>query len=184
MEVKLVVLVGEHKGRTIPLPETIVMIGRAPECHIRPRCQWVSRRHCALAVWAGKVRLRDLKSHNGTFLNGQQIEAETPIKDGDQLRVGTMVFGVQVHAEPGDLTVPPVNERDVAWLIGASEKPEERTPAHQTKSSSDYDFTDDQLLWEGAGAAADQKTLSAGEYFHKYLESRAGESGGQTTPQP
>ncbi len=88
MEVKLLVLEGKHKDREIPLPETIFLIGRDKQCHLRPHCQLVSKLHCAIAAWAGKVRVRDLKSRNGTFLNGQPVQGEVLVGDGDRLQVG------------------------------------------------------------------------------------------------
>jgi len=59
----------------------------------------VSRRHCELVeVGAGWV-LRDLKSSNGTFLNGVRV-TEQPLKDGDRVKIGQteIVFRVRVAA--------------------------------------------------------------------------------------
>src|SRR5262245_43551614 len=117
MNVKLVVLEGKHRGREIPLPETIFLIGRDPQCHLRPHCQGVSKLHCAIAAWAGKVRVRDLKSSNGTFLNGRPIRDEVGAGDGDRLQVGTLVFAFRIKAEDDAPQRAPVSERDVEWLL-------------------------------------------------------------------
>jgi len=79
MAAKLNVVEGKHKDREIPLPETIFLVGRDRQCHLRPHCELVSKLHCAIAAWAGKVRVRDLKSRNGTFLNGKQIDGEVNV---------------------------------------------------------------------------------------------------------
>jgi pSer/pThr/pTyr-binding forkhead associated (FHA) protein len=54
----------------------------------------VSRRHATFSIANGKATLEDLKSKNGTFLNGGQIRRRMPLEDGDQVRVGpeTIVF--------------------------------------------------------------------------------------------
>src|SRR5262249_47976308 len=62
MEVKLVVETGSARGRVIPLPTTVFTIGRGSKCHLRPHSLEVSKLHCAIAHWAGKVSVRDLKS--------------------------------------------------------------------------------------------------------------------------
>jgi len=80
----------------------------------------ISRQHCVLDVGPPLVRVRDLGSRNGTFLNGENIgtgagspEAQTvslaaprPLVEGDELRVGHHVFRVEgVHA-----VAPPTEE--------------------------------------------------------------------------
>jgi pSer/pThr/pTyr-binding forkhead associated (FHA) protein len=167
MEVKLFVMVGEHKGRTIPLPETIVVIGRDQQCHIRPHCQAVSRMHCAIAAWTGKVRLRDLKSRNGTYLNGQRIEGEVAARDGDELRVGTMVFIFQVKATREGPRPAVLNEREMEWLLDVPAGPDAHVISERT------------WVWHGEPSSADprsskvhpagSKALSAGQHLRTYL---------------
>ena len=55
-------------------PEFIV--GRAPECKLRPNSDMVSRRHCMITYGEGKATIRDLGSRNGTLLNGERISGE------------------------------------------------------------------------------------------------------------
>ncbi|MBF0633022.1 MAG: FHA domain-containing protein [Nitrospinae bacterium] len=64
-----------------------VVIGRTQEADIRLDNPLISRRHVRIYVKGGKAVVEDLKSNNGTFLNGQKIEkAEASI--GDEVRVG------------------------------------------------------------------------------------------------
>src|SRR5262245_17644351 len=133
MEVKLIVLEGKNKDREIPLPETIFLIGRDHQCHLRPHCQGVSKLHCAIAAWAGKVRVRDLKSRNGTYLNGQPINGEVVAGDGDQLQVGTLVFAFRIKNDEGaPLAAPIKDERDLEWLLSAPADSSVLMPASQT----------------------------------------------------
>jgi pSer/pThr/pTyr-binding forkhead associated (FHA) protein len=53
-----------------------------------------SRQHCQVRKWAGKYLVEDLKSKNGTFVNGARVEKEQALNDGDLIAVGdtTIVF--------------------------------------------------------------------------------------------
>jgi len=79
-------------GKKLKLPERDITIGRELECDIRVVDSDVSRKHCALSIRDGKVSVVDLNSRNGTCVNDIQIQAETLLHPGDQLRVGPMVF--------------------------------------------------------------------------------------------
>jgi pSer/pThr/pTyr-binding forkhead associated (FHA) protein len=94
------------------------VIGRANDCTIQLptnfRFAEVSRHHCLLDIDPPAIRVRDLGSLNGTFVNGEVIgqprinrapeekraNASTTreLKGGDQLQVGTLVFRVGVDA--------------------------------------------------------------------------------------
>ena len=54
----------------------------------------VSRRHAQIVVAAGKARLEDLGSKNGTILNGAALARPAALSDGDKIRIGveSMVF--------------------------------------------------------------------------------------------
>ncbi|MGL4551026.1 MAG: FHA domain-containing protein [Gemmataceae bacterium] len=58
-----------------------------------------SRRHCLLEVGSGGVRVRDLHSLNGTYVNGRPVGDGCPLASGDELRVGGSVFEIAVTAE-------------------------------------------------------------------------------------
>jgi pSer/pThr/pTyr-binding forkhead associated (FHA) protein len=49
----------------------------------------VSRRHARLEAQNGVVFLEDLKSSNGTFLNGRRLTEPLEIRPGDEIDVGT-----------------------------------------------------------------------------------------------
>jgi pSer/pThr/pTyr-binding forkhead associated (FHA) protein len=98
MKLSLVVLTpGKWEGKTIPVTRSPFVIGRDPQCHLRPGSAIVSKRHCALAVQKDKVFVRDFDSTNGTFLNNREIKGEIEVLDGDQLKIGSLVFAVRVE---------------------------------------------------------------------------------------
>lgn len=103
MDLKLVVLAGAKEGTQIPLKKDKFVIGRASECTLRAGSSAISRRHCAIVRKDGAWIVRDLGSRNGTFLNDQNVEEPTPLKVGDELRVGPLHFRVEpiVKADEG-----------------------------------------------------------------------------------
>jgi uncharacterized RDD family membrane protein YckC len=65
-----------------------VLIGRSRNCHIVLRDPSVSRSHALLKIFGPEIRLKDLASSNGTFVNGKRVEGETEVHAGDQLVFG------------------------------------------------------------------------------------------------
>lgn len=103
MKIKLKVLKGSNAGTELKVPTPKCIIGRSEECHVRPKSEAISRRHCAIFVKEGNVFLRDFGSKNGTFVNGQRAAKDTLLKTGDQLQVGPLAFEILIdHALGGD----------------------------------------------------------------------------------
>ena len=92
MKVKIRITKGPSVGKEVRLPTPECLIGRSDECHMRPKSEAVSRRHCAIIVRDGKVVLRDLKSRNGTQVNGETKTEECELKNGDVVQVGPLAF--------------------------------------------------------------------------------------------
>ena len=104
MVAKLIVVSGKSAGRAITLKSGKLLIGRAEDCDIRPLGEEVSRRHCVVLATATEMTVEDLKSRNGTFVNGVKTLAKTVVSDGDILRVGPLELKVSLgepaHAAP------------------------------------------------------------------------------------
>jgi pSer/pThr/pTyr-binding forkhead associated (FHA) protein len=65
------------------------VIGRSPEVQVVLPDAFTSHQHARLAVRGGRYWIEDLGSRNGTYLNGQRIEAPAPLTDGDRVRIGS-----------------------------------------------------------------------------------------------
>ncbi len=65
-----------------------VFIGRHPSCELSVRADDVSRRHAEVRCEQDRFVLHDLRSTNGTFLNGVRIEAAAPLSPGDRIEIG------------------------------------------------------------------------------------------------
>ncbi|MGJ5813272.1 sigma 54-interacting transcriptional regulator [Paludibaculum fermentans] len=68
----------------------------------------LSRRHCSITFLDGHFRLRDLDSHNGTFVNGFAVH-DHPLADGDQIRAGHSVFHFLLNERGGRPELPSVH---------------------------------------------------------------------------
>ena len=64
-----------------------VVIGRSPDCQVVLKDFGISRNHARIVVDADGVRIADLKSKNGTQVNGVPV-VEAPLKDGDRILLG------------------------------------------------------------------------------------------------
>lgn len=102
LKVQLVVTVaGPNQGRAIPLPTSKFMIGRDPDCQLRPTSQAVSKKHCAIEVRDDKVYVADIGSTNGTVVRGEIITGEVEVKTGDALKIGPLEFRIEFALVPG-----------------------------------------------------------------------------------
>ena len=74
-------------------------IGRGNDADVKIDNTAISRLHSAIALQNGIYFLEDLKSLNGTFLNGERIETETPVSTEDAIAIGK--FRLQLAGEGG-----------------------------------------------------------------------------------
>jgi ABC transport system ATP-binding/permease protein len=70
-------------------PGNVKTVGRAPRADFVVDAALVSRLHCRLAAGAAEIEATDLKSTNGTYVNGARVDRAT-LRDGDRLRVGAV----------------------------------------------------------------------------------------------
>jgi len=84
----LVVLVGADAGRTHVVEESVVL-GRSPEVDVQIRSDDASRLHARIKrIEPGRFVLEDLRSKNGTRVNGVKV-AEHTLRFGDKIRIGS-----------------------------------------------------------------------------------------------
>lgn len=109
---KLVFPGGEHAP--VELAEGTRTLGSGSENSIVLRGEGIAARHCEITVAAGNARVRPLDPQAPTVLNGRQVTAATPIKDGDLLvlgRVGVSVVGERKPAAAPAAKNEPVDDR-------------------------------------------------------------------------
>jgi len=86
--VELRVTGGEFHGEAIRLNVRNFLVGRERDCHLRLNSKSVSHHHFVLKSDDFSVRIRDLGSGKGTYVNGLKCEGEIVLAHGDSIRVG------------------------------------------------------------------------------------------------
>jgi len=109
MNVRLKVVQGKPRGHFLRFPIGEFVIGRGPECHVRPNSEWISRQHCLLRVGVDGVFIRDLGSTNGTLVNGTLVVGERILVSGDTLQLGPLVLQVVTA------NLPTISDREIAF---------------------------------------------------------------------
>jgi serine/threonine protein kinase len=74
-----------------------VAVGRSSQCEVPLNDPKISRKHCEIDVHDTGCAVRDLKSANGTRVNGIQIEGGA-LEDGDRVRVGDSALECAIAA--------------------------------------------------------------------------------------
>jgi len=118
----------EWRGNSIELPrEGALVIGRSPRCDVVIDHSQISRTHCRLVVHEGLLTVEDLKSCNGSYINGERLVGSRELADGDLLLLGAeqIVIGSSGHvpvpvkhgATPRTPETPPRDDPDspAAW---------------------------------------------------------------------
>ena len=80
----------EVGGQAYPLLRAITLMGRGTDADIRVEDPGVSRKHCEIVVGNPAI-IRDLKSTNGTFVDGIRID-ESTLTEGAIVKLGGTAF--------------------------------------------------------------------------------------------
>jgi pSer/pThr/pTyr-binding forkhead associated (FHA) protein len=99
----LVVVDGPAQGAYFLLTETLVSIGRDDTCSFQILDKFVSRKHLQVRLdpALGKHVAGDYRSAHGVFVNDKQILLDTPLADGDRIKIGqtTLVYLADDHPD-------------------------------------------------------------------------------------
>lgn len=96
---KLRVLKGKESGKSIELSESRSVIGRHPGCAVVVDEGAVSRQHAQIVREGDAFFLEDLKSRNGTFLNGKRIAERTRLLGNDRIKICDVLFTFELPPE-------------------------------------------------------------------------------------
>lgn len=143
MKVSLIVASGVHQGKTIPVVGPKFLIGRDPQCQLRPASQVISKVHCGLLVRDGKVFAVDFGSTNGTSVNDVQLKAneECEVKNGDRIKAGPLDFTLKLStAKSSDSTPLPADLKPVASPAADKLKEAATGKPAPAKANSDDDI--------------------------------------------
>lgn len=123
MDVKLILFKTDGSQKAFPLANNATVIGRRHDCDLRIPVTSVSRRHCQLIYNKDTLKVRDLGSRNGTYLNDKRIDGEVTIQAGDYLKIGPLMFLLQVDGRPEEIHPPQGAKAASAGPSQKTEKP-------------------------------------------------------------
>ena len=81
--------------KSYPMRQITMTIGRSDQCDIAVKDGSMSGKHCEVSKISGEIRVKDLGSANGIWLNGERI-TDAELFDGDVIRCGQTSIRVDV----------------------------------------------------------------------------------------
>ncbi|MBN1942076.1 MAG: FHA domain-containing protein [Phycisphaerae bacterium] len=106
MDVNLIMFKTNGQQKAIPVTQPNTVLGRGAECDLRIPLESCSRKQCQLIIEGEVLRLKDLGSSNGTFVNNARIN-ETVLSPGDKLTIGPITMTVQINGMPVEIKESP-----------------------------------------------------------------------------
>jgi DNA-binding winged helix-turn-helix (wHTH) protein len=82
--------------REVSLHEGENILGRVDEAAAWMDSPSVSRRHARIVIAGNEALIEDLGSRNGTFVQGERVEARRPLHDRDEIRLGSVVLTFRI----------------------------------------------------------------------------------------
>ena len=109
----LQILSGMTPTRVFTLNADRMVIGRHPECEIIVDAGAISRQHAVVLRVNGEFFVEDLKSRNGTYLNGELLQGRSKLRENDRLKICDLLFAFHTGA-PGSTPGKPQARDDDA----------------------------------------------------------------------
>jgi signal transduction histidine kinase len=88
---KLLIKTGEEKGKSYPIRDSVVLIGRDSSNTITLPDKKVSRKHASISPQGSEFLIEDLGSANGTMVNNRPVRQQI-LKPGDEVRMGSTLL--------------------------------------------------------------------------------------------
>lgn len=98
-------VISDHLEGSFDLPGRPWKIGRGNDCDIQLVHKSVSRHHCIVTEADGQLRVEDLGSTYGTYINGAQV-ADAHAGNGDKVKLGRIVMVYEAQADAVPISAP------------------------------------------------------------------------------
>ena len=126
----IVIKIPDSEPVTGQLGNGVYVIGSGADSHIQLDADGVSVRHCQLLVEEDGIRVMDLESDTGTFLDDERVGATAKeVLPGDELRIGSI--RIEFPAKEPE----PIDAQPLASLTPEPPEKEEETPAKPAAES-------------------------------------------------
>jgi pSer/pThr/pTyr-binding forkhead associated (FHA) protein/tetratricopeptide (TPR) repeat protein len=119
---KIICVSTQFAGQEFDIDKTEVVIGRTDENDIAIDHRSVSRHHAKVVVNQRSYRIMDLKSANGTLVNGEEY-AQTELKRGDLIELGHVKFRFLPPGAGYDFTADELTAMQAAGHVPPSAQP-------------------------------------------------------------
>jgi len=113
---ELIFLAGGQSVDKKSIDKSRFLIGRNQECDLMIQDTIASREHAVIREIQGRFMLEDLKSRNGTLVNGKKI-SNVGLADGDEIQIGdSRILFVEKSPKPSQKGKTKIEEADTTVL--------------------------------------------------------------------
>jgi predicted component of type VI protein secretion system len=145
MQVVLVMFRAGGERRSFSIVRDVTVIGRREDCDFRIPLGDISRKHCRLIKEENSLKIEDLGSSNGTYVNGKRIH-EAELQAGETVQIGPVVFVVQLDGTPADDELRPWEPEPAAAENGEEEPMVEFEDSEESGATSAPNNKADEIL--------------------------------------
>ncbi len=114
---------GLNPGQVFPVEGELITLGRHPDCDIMLESGAVSRQHARIVRVAGNYYVEDLRSRNGTFVNGSAVTDRQMLSDNDELAICDLSFVFQLTPPALDRPSEPSDDATHTTAIMVDDDP-------------------------------------------------------------
>jgi pSer/pThr/pTyr-binding forkhead associated (FHA) protein len=154
---KLTLMLERKTVQVYDLAGPVIRVGRVPEMDIVIDNVSVSRRQAEIQQAADGWIVRDIGSSNGTFVNGERLTGDRPLRAGDEIAIGK--YSLFFERIPSGVGAPPstVTTRPIATARSGGDatmflKPDEVEQLQKSVAQKRQAH----LLWEAGGQRGTQ----------------------------
>ena len=132
------VIISEKGGaeRRETFERTEINVGRVQGNELMLPKGNVSKRHARLLFRDGRFIVTDLKSTNGTYVNGRKIAQATIVREGDKIYIGDFVLRIEQVSSQGPPS--PAASEDQAAATGEINQPHKSGGSHPTLGGENF----------------------------------------------
>lgn len=113
MQVVLVMFRADGERKSFSITRDVTVMGRREDCDFRIPLGDISRKHCRLIKEDEVLKIEDLGSSNGTYVNGKRVH-DAELAPGDTVQIGPVVFVAQLDGQPADEELHPYHPGEAA----------------------------------------------------------------------
>ncbi|HEX8437721.1 FHA domain-containing protein [Archangium sp.] len=132
---KLIIEDDEGRKTVVPFVRDEITIGRQEGNTIRLTERNVSRQHARLLRQNGHVLVEDLGSYNGVRINGERIQGQAQVGDGDLIQIGDYDLALQKEAA-SQVGAPTIRLPAAALQAAMNEAPSDSAEAESDEADT------------------------------------------------